>query len=311
MRDGFVRRVGGGIAADANAVSGVNLGSSGHANANAGLGTAGVAGLVRKLDFGFRPYDLDYIRPPHTPAPTPATSANVTPASSTQGSPTFGPVSPPMTPPSFTLHTSHMSTPLPSFKFLSHRLETLSHATLSSTSPPSTPEPIVHFSPKPKERYGASWTHRFIGPALTTLSLTLPNITHLVLSGAQFHEEVLVDALKQFGKTLEHLDLSHSNIRKGGIEAIPLHCGKLKSLDLSGIFRFRRIPTRVLVDVVNGCALLEKLVLLGCNDVGEESVRGCKGVREGLDIVVERGELTVVREGSEEVDLEGEVQVEA
>ncbi|KAJ3417022.1 hypothetical protein HDV05_007504 [Chytridiales sp. JEL 0842] len=216
---------------------------------------------LRHLDFGLRPLDS----PPTTPTPftpssssssiripsTPNNTRSTTPASSLPSTPIFTP-----------------SGPLPINMILSPS---------SPTSPPS-----YHFQ---KDPYGSQWEDRFITTDFYSIAISCPNIQSLCLAGCQLSEPTFSESLKGL-HSLKHLDVSHSSVKGSLLDSIAISVGStLRSLDVSGLFRFRRNPTTALLRLVDACPNLKRLVAIHCPDITKEVREECMALNPSLEFV--------------------------
>ncbi|KAJ3257504.1 hypothetical protein HK104_007032, partial [Borealophlyctis nickersoniae] len=131
--------------------------------------------------------------------------------------------------------------------------------------------------------YGAAWDHRFINAFLGTVSTRCVHITHLCLSGCQFYDTVLAEALSKLPE-LRDLDVSHSSVKSFGLQAVAESCRRLKRLDVSGVFRFKRNHWSLLVDIATHCRALTRLTALECPDIYEEVTIECRAINPQLSI---------------------------
>ncbi|KAJ3162584.1 hypothetical protein HDU88_006617 [Geranomyces variabilis] len=213
-----------------------------------------ITALVRELDFGFRP-PAALSRPvlpttataaaisPVAPTPTPQSSSPSTPASSPPTTPIIAPLSTATTPNSIALQ---------------HQQQLLPHQRPDQKSSASSSVP-----------YGA-WQNRTISPLLVLVAARMPNLTTLCLAGCQFDDGVFADALATMTRLIA-LDLAASNVRRHGLTAVATSCTKLVRLDLSGIFRFRRIPARHMTDIAAACRALSTLIVHDCPDLSADT----------------------------------------
>ncbi|KAJ3176438.1 hypothetical protein HDU87_005307 [Geranomyces variabilis] len=214
-----------------------------------------ITALVRELDFGFRP-PAALSRPvlpaataaavsPVAPTPTPQSSSPSTPASSPPTTPIIAP-STTTTPNSIALQHHQQQQQL------------LPHQRPDQKSSASSSVP-----------YGA-WQNRTISPLLVLVAARMPNLTSLCLAGCQFDDGVFADALATM-TSLVVLDLAASNVRRHGLTAVATSATKLVRLDLSGIFRFRRIPARHLTEIATACRALTTLIVHDCPDLSADT----------------------------------------
>ncbi|KAI8916524.1 hypothetical protein DFJ77DRAFT_460157 [Powellomyces hirtus] len=203
--------------------------------ASAAASAQPVAALVKELDFGFRP---TLVGPPLTPTPTPTP----TPESSSPSTPTSSP--------------STTATTTPNSIALAADQICLSASSSSSS--------LASISSSSTDNY-AAWQNRSISPLLVLISNRLPNLTTLGLAGCQFDDSIFADAIERLTR-LTNLDLAGSNIKAQGLRAVA-NCTNLASLDLSGIFRFKRINPQHLTRIVSSCTQLTQLTLHQCPDI--------------------------------------------
>ncbi|KAJ3154935.1 hypothetical protein HDU86_004454 [Geranomyces michiganensis] len=181
------------------------------------------------------------------PTPSPqSTSASTTPASSPPTTPTITPAN--------TLPSTPVTTPN-SIALLHPHPSLRQHVSSPSSAP----------SPASDVPYGA-WQNRTISPLLVLVAARMLNLTYLGLAGCRFDDGVFADALAIMCN-LTVLDLAGSNVRRHGLNAVATYATKLVRLDLSGIFRFRRIPSQHLTDIASACSALATLAVRNCPDL--------------------------------------------
>ncbi|KAJ1568591.1 hypothetical protein HK405_000173 [Cladochytrium tenue] len=179
-----------------------------------------------------------------------------------------------------------------------------SSSTVSSASSSST---LSTFSSSSSvAAYGSRWDHRFIGHDLSlllcggglgsspiaTTAVCGAQLRYLSLSGCHVDDATVAEVLGRLsGGTgecgLEVLDLSYSTVRAGTLGCVAETCGRLLELDVSGIFRLRRLPAGLLVGVAAGCQRLRRLVVLDSPDVGAAVVAACARANRALEVVRE------------------------
>ncbi|KND04457.1 uncharacterized protein SPPG_00186 [Spizellomyces punctatus DAOM BR117] len=114
--------------------------------------------------------------------------------------------------------------------------------------------------------YGV-WEHRFVSPLLLMISHRCTHLSYLCLSGCQFGDSIFAEALAKLPE-LTKVDLSFSSVKWEGLQGVAQHCQKrLRWLDISGIFRFRRLRPTLVADILENCTSLSDLVINQCPDL--------------------------------------------
>ncbi|KAI9355711.1 hypothetical protein DFJ73DRAFT_255517 [Zopfochytrium polystomum] len=123
------------------------------------------------------------------------------------------------------------------------------------------------------------------------LAAGLPSLRCLSLSGCHLEDSVLADVLGRWATcaggecALEYLDLSYSTVKAGALGCVAETCGRLVELNVSGIFRLRRLPDSLLLSLVLHCPALKRLVALDCPDVGAKTWKACEALNPRLAVV--------------------------
>ncbi|KAI9094598.1 hypothetical protein DFS34DRAFT_235085 [Phlyctochytrium arcticum] len=212
--------------------------------------------LIRGIDFGFRTSPAGPI-PSLTPNPTPNSSQTTTPSGSAPNSPSLGALA------------------LPNSVAIAAGLLRSSTQSVAAGSAPA-------------EAYGL-WDQRYISPLLYMVSTRCTNLSYLGLSGAQFADTMFAEAIDRL-PYLTHLDLSFSCIKNEGLHAIASSRNttqNLQHLDVSGVFRFRRIRTTVITEITQNCTSLRTLVVNQCPDL-TSCVDGWRQQRPDLQIAAQQ-----------------------
>jgi hypothetical protein len=176
---------------------------------------------------------------------------------------------------------------------------------ISTTTQPQ----LEQHHPNSNPPYGSQWKDRFLTTAsatsvdLPSLTASLPNLKHLSLAGSQILDpaKILSESLANLAN-LQSLDISYTSLKGSSLDSIL--CGgegeggdnkpdnlslglshTLTRLDVSGLYRFRRNPVKILVRVVERCTRLKELVALNCPDISREVRRNCFEVNPDLRFV--------------------------
>lgn len=122
--------------------------------------------------------------------------------------------------------------------------------------------------------YG-SWADRFISPFAPLISQHIPHLKALSLCGCHINGTdfvVMLECLRQ----LEHLDISYSTLKNSALEYIPRYCRhKLKTLNISGIFKFGRNRGETLILISTFCEALIEIIILDCPEIGWDVLDEC------------------------------------
>ncbi|TPX65713.1 hypothetical protein SpCBS45565_g04936 [Spizellomyces sp. 'palustris'] len=132
---------------------------------------------------------------------------------------------------------------------------------------------VPTLTPTPTPNSSAPGTPSSSAPASPTLQpAPLPNsvaIAALLESSLPygFGDSIFAEALAKLPE-LTKVDLSFSSVKWEGLQGVAQHCQKrLRWLDISGIFRFRRLRPTLVADILEHCNSLSDLVINQCPDL--------------------------------------------
>jgi hypothetical protein len=133
--------------------------------------------------------------------------------------------------------------------------------------------------------YG-TWEHRFIARYIP-LVITLPHLKELIICGCHVSASDFITMMQQLTQ-LQRLDISYSTLKSDGVSCISRYCRvNLETLNMSGIFKFARNRSRVLLDIVLQCRGLLQVIVKDCPEIYPETLDDAKGLNQKITFVTE------------------------
>lgn len=137
-----------------------------------------------------------------------------------------------------------------------------SHPSISNLSSPSS------------AAYG-TWKDRFISPFLPLIPY-LVNLSILNLSGTHMNDSDFQGLMSVVN--LAVLDISYSTIKDKGMQSLARQ-KRLRSLNVSGIFRFGRNHQETLMAILHACKEMKKLIVRECPELDLDAARKFSGLQ--------------------------------